>query len=70
LQRLHRALRLDLLDEDREQNRADGNDEENGGQDPVPVRAEPVTDTDEVPERMPLQQNPGDPCIDPSHGAI
>src|SRR5262249_26668107 len=71
LEGLHRSLRLDLLYEDREQDGADRQHEEDDREDPVPVSSEPVADTHRVKERMPLQQQPRDRWVDPSHhGAV
>jgi hypothetical protein len=68
LQRLHGTLRLDLLDEDREEDHPDRDHEEDDRQDPVPVRAEHATVwKDLVPQVVPAQQDPGDRGVDKVH---
>ncbi len=67
LERLHRPLRLDLLDEDREQDHPDGDHQEEDRQDPGPVGAEDRggRNPDGVPDRMPGQQDPRNRVVDP-----
>ncbi len=69
LQRLHRPLRPDLLDEDREQDDPDGDHQEDDREDPRPVRPQPLAGAGEdcCPQLMPAQEDPGDGRVDRTH---
>src|SRR6266487_4462697 len=68
LQRLHRALRLDLFHEDREQDGPDREHEEDDAEHPGPVGSQPTRVAQHlVPGGVPEQQDRGDGSVDHRH---
>src|SRR5690606_5620897 len=66
LQRLHRPLGLDLLDEQREQQDPDGDDQEDDGQDPGPVGAEDGLVAEKPrPQAVPAEHDPRPGGVEP-----